>query len=119
MKRIYISIVLSLLLISAAMAQENVWREGGKYKDARVHLSSGAVLQTKNIAVNGSEIAVSSNDPGAAKNYDIADIKQVEVPTKNKMLVGALVGTAVGVGAMLLIEANYEKPETTHDSGPG
>ena len=119
MKGILISIVLSLLLISAAMAQENVWREGGRYKDARVYLSTGAVLQTKNIAVNGSEIVVSSNDLGAAKNYNLADIKQVEVPTKSKMLVGALVGTAVGVGAMLLIESSYEKPETTHDSGPG
>ncbi len=119
MKGIIVLMLVSLLFFSAAMAQDYTWREGGRYDNARIQLTSGAVIQTKNISVSGSEILVYSDALAAAKNYNVADIKQVEVPTKNKLLVGALVGTAVGVGAMLLIESNYEKPETTHDSGPG
>lgn len=119
MKNIIFSTCLIFVFVSISLAQEYKWKEGNSYDNAKVYLASGEVIKTKSIFVSSSEIKVFSKDLLEPKNYSLNDVKQIEVPTKNNLLLGALIGTAAGVGVMLLYESNYEKPETTHESGPG
>jgi len=119
MKNILLSICITILLVSISLAQEYKWKEGISYDNAKVYLVSGEVIKTKSISVLSSEIKVYSKTLPEPKIYSLDNVKRVEVPTKNNILLGALVGTVAGVGVMLLYESNYEKPETTHESGPG
>jgi hypothetical protein len=119
MKNIILSICLIFLFVSISLAQEYKWKEGNSYDNAKVYLVSGEVIKTKSISVLSSEIKVFSKTLLEPKNYSLDNVNRVEVPTKNNILLGALVGTAAGVGVMLLVESNYEKPETSHESGAG
>lgn len=119
MKRSIFYIFIIFFFVSISLAQEYKWKEGNSYDNARVYLASGEVIKCESISVLSSEIKVFSKTLLQPKNYSLNDIKQIEVPSENKLFSGALVGTAAGVVIMLLYESSYEKPETSYDSGPG
>lgn len=119
MKNIIFSLCFIFVFVSISLAQEYKWKEGNSYDNAKVYLASGEVIKSESISVLSAGIKVYSKTLTEPKNFSLNDVKQVEVPTKNNILLGALVGTAAGVGVMLLVESNYEKPETSSESGSG
>lgn len=112
-----ISLVLSLVAASTVQAQDLI--EGKIYKNAKIRLTSGALLTAKSFMVRESNLQLLSNTALGMKPVALSDVAQIQVATQNYLIIGALAGAAVGTAAMLIAEKIFEEPKTEYKSGPG
>lgn len=108
-----------LLFATNLTAQANAWQAGEKYSNAKIKLTSGKILNVKRISVGDTLLYLSAGNPLGVKSISLNDVGQVQIATKNYLIVGGLAGTAVGLGVMLVVESIVEEPKTEYKSGPG
>jgi hypothetical protein len=121
MKVNYSLLMISLFVLNSfTVFSQN---DGIKYKLSRITLSTGVVIKARNITLKEGKVSFPSNKTSTGQivtvSYELSNIKNIEVATKNNFLPGILIGTGVGVIAMLIVENITEKPKTETISGPG
>jgi hypothetical protein len=123
MKANYSLLIISLFIFSSLTVFSQ--NDNINYKHSRITLSTGELIRAKNISLNSDSVLFAVYNSAAGKNmnvsYELNRIQKIEVATKNNFLFGLIIGTGVGVIAMLIVEKKIEEPKTktTTTSGPG
>lgn len=113
--------VMLVILSNFLQAQEIEDKTVKKYNNAKIKLTSGEIIQCKNLTIKSSNVDFTTGIPALNKSMKLDKIEKISTPTKRYAGPGLLIGAAVGGVAMLIAEKIYEDPEseTTHASGYG
>jgi hypothetical protein len=93
------------------------------YKLSKIILSTGEIVKAKNISLTENNVSfIKYNSTSSQKeiiSYNLSDVKNINVATKNNVLPGFLIGTGVGAISMIIVKKIVEKPKNETTSGPG
>lgn len=103
-----------LTFFNLCFAQDIKKQESSIYKNAKIHLKSGELLQCKNLMVIDSTLIVTLSKSNSRQEILLKDVNYIQVAKGKHTILGGFLGGAVALGAALII--NETGDVTTHST---
>lgn len=95
------------------LSQKSMFLKGSTYKNAKIFLNSGGILNCRNLTLRDSFLVFSSANSSLSE-ISLNDVNSVHVATKNRLILGSFIGGAIALGSAFYINAT--SGVTTHNT---